>query len=77
VGICINGSTGLGGDVMVGWRGWLRVESVIEEVPKFGIGISVEEAMRDREQRQMAVNEKGWKAVSEGGDFRWVDEGET
>jgi hypothetical protein len=71
VGILVNGAQG--GDVMVGWKGWLRVESEREDVPRFGTGLSVEEAMKEREQRQRAVESKGWRAVSEWGDYRWND----
>jgi hypothetical protein len=72
VGIVVNGAQG--GNVMVGWRGWLRVESERNDVPRFGMGISVEEAMREREQRQLAVESKGWRAVSEWGEYRWNEE---
>jgi hypothetical protein len=59
---------------MLWWRGWLRVESESEDVPRFGMGVSVEEAMREREQRQLAVENKGWRAVSEWGEYRWTNE---
>jgi hypothetical protein len=72
VGIVMNGAQG--GDVMVGWKGWLRVENEREDVPRFGMGISVEEALREREKRQFAVESKGWRAVSEWGEYRWTDE---
>jgi hypothetical protein len=38
------------------------------------MGTSVEEAMREREQRQLAVESKGWRAVSEWGEYKWNDE---
>jgi hypothetical protein len=72
VGIVVNGAQG--GDVMVGWKGWLKVESGRDDVPRFGMGISVEEAMREREQRQLAIETKGWRAVSDWGEYRWTDE---
>jgi hypothetical protein len=70
VGTVVNG--GLGGDINVGWRGWLRVER--EEVGAFGWGISVEEAMDDREKRWEVVDGKGWKSVCDGlgGEFGFM-----
>jgi hypothetical protein len=67
VGTIVNG--GVGGDIMVGWRGWLKVEK--EDTGPFGLGVSVEEVMVDREQRQEVVDRSGWKAVSEIGEFSW------
>jgi len=67
VGTLVNG--GVGGDVMVGWRGWLRVER--EEVGGFAVGVSVEEVIGKREERQELVESKGWKGVSEMGEYRW------
>ena len=61
---------GLGGDIMVGWRGWLKVER--EAVVSFGDGVSVEEAWSERERRQEVVDGKGWKAACETGDFEWI-----
>lgn len=72
VGIFVNGAQG--GEVMVGWKGWLRVESEMEDVPRFGIGMSVEEALREREQRQVALDGKRWRAASEWGQFTWTDD---
>ncbi|TLD14551.1 hypothetical protein PspLS_11143 [Pyricularia sp. CBS 133598] len=54
-------------DVVAGPRGWLRVER--EEVPGFGLGVSVEEALVERERRRRAVDEAGWKAGSVWGGF--------
>lgn len=71
VGTCVNG--GLGGDVCVGWRGWLRVESEKVDVETFGTGMSVEEAMRERQRRQEVVDSRGWKAVSEWGNYRFEE----
>jgi hypothetical protein len=59
-----------GGEIMTvttGWRGWLRVER--EEVPGFLAGTSVEEAWGDRGAREKAVQSRGWKGVSEVGEF--------
>ncbi|TLS28787.1 hypothetical protein PpBr36_02097 [Pyricularia pennisetigena] len=54
-------------DVVAGPRGWLRVER--EEIPGFGLGMSVEEALVERERRRRAVEEAGWKAGSVWGGF--------
>ena len=43
---------GVGGDIMVGWRGWLGVDRDI--VGGFGEGVSVEEAWGERERRQVS-----------------------
>ncbi|KAI1262675.1 hypothetical protein F5Y18DRAFT_149449 [Xylariaceae sp. FL1019] len=53
---------GVGGDVNAGWKGWLRVEK--EEVSGFAPGMSVEEALRDRDRRQAAVDKAGWSLSS-------------
>jgi len=60
---------GVGGDVIVGWRGWLGVERVT--VGAFGEGISVEEAWGERERRQEVVDGKGWRGFCEMEEFRW------
>lgn len=71
----VEGFMGMGGvslgNVVVGWRGWLRVER--EEVLGFGPGMSVEEALRERDRRQEAVDASRWKAVSEYGEYTWRD----
>lgn len=55
-------------DVVAGQRGWLRVER--EETAGFGLGVSVEEALAERERRRRVVEEEaGWKAVSVWGGF--------
>lgn len=53
--------------VTTGWRGWLRVDR--EEVRGFGLGMSIEEALLDRERRQRAVNDAGWTANCVWGGF--------
>lgn len=53
--------------VTTGWRGWLRVER--EEVLGFAEGITLEEALRHREARERALEGKGWRCVSELGEF--------
>ena len=60
---------GVGGDVNVGWRGWLRVER--DEVVGFKGGVSVEEVLAERESRQEVVDEGGWRAVCEDGVYCW------
>lgn len=60
---------GVGGDVMVGWRGWLGVER--EVVGGFGEGVSVEDAWGERERRMEVVEGKGWRGFCEIGDFSW------
>ncbi|KAK0708606.1 hypothetical protein B0H67DRAFT_444058, partial [Lasiosphaeris hirsuta] len=47
--------------VTADWKGWLRVDRA--EVPAFW-DLGVEEALRDREGRQRAVEEAGWVGVS-------------
>jgi hypothetical protein len=62
---------GTGGDVNVGWRGWLTVER--EEGGGFGWGVSVEEAVGDRERRREIMDGKGWRGFNEelGGKVRF------
>ncbi|KAJ5054073.1 uncharacterized protein L3040_000357 [Drepanopeziza brunnea f. sp. 'multigermtubi'] len=68
VGTIVNG--GVGGDINLGWRGWLRVDR--QEVGGFAEAVSVEEVWGDRDRRQEVVDGKGWKAEgSEGGAFAW------
>ncbi|KAH6712840.1 hypothetical protein BKA61DRAFT_484704 [Leptodontidium sp. MPI-SDFR-AT-0119] len=68
LGTIVNG--GVGGDINLGWRGWLRVER--EEVGGFGEGVSVEEAWGERERRGEVVDARGWRAEDEEGiGFVW------
>jgi hypothetical protein len=67
LGTVVNG--GVGGDIMLGWRGWLRVER--EETVGFAPGMSAEEALGESEARQEFVESRGWKAVSDLGEFSW------
>ncbi|KAI0534092.1 hypothetical protein GGR58DRAFT_79559 [Xylaria digitata] len=60
---------GVGGDVNAGWKGWLRVER--EGVAGFPVGMSVEEALRERERRHEAVDRAGWVASSQWGTHVW------
>lgn len=59
------------GDVTAGWKGWLRVER--SAVPSFALGVSVDEVWGQREQRQRAVEDRGWTASSEWGGFEFAD----
>jgi hypothetical protein len=61
---------GVGGDIMTGWRGWLKVER--ERVQGFEAGISVEEALIEREMGQENGIPRGWRAVSQYGTFSWT-----
>jgi len=59
-----------GGEIMTvttGWRGWLRVERA--EVPGFLAGTSVEEAWGNKEAREKVVQSRGWRCISEVGEF--------
>ncbi|OAR02585.1 hypothetical protein LLEC1_00322 [Akanthomyces lecanii] len=60
-----------GGDITAGWRGWLRVDR--EEVQPFPPDTSIEEALRQREKRQRAVDAAGWQASSAWGGFVFHD----
>ncbi|KAH9883529.1 hypothetical protein F4778DRAFT_798771 [Xylariomycetidae sp. FL2044] len=62
---------GIGGHVNAGWKGWMRVER--EEIGGFAIGMSVEEALRDRTKRQDLVDGAGWVAGSLWGSYVWKD----
>ncbi|KAG8169094.1 hypothetical protein KVR01_001843 [Diaporthe batatas] len=55
--------------VTTGWRGWLRVDR--EDVRGFGLGISIEEALLDRDRRQRAVDDAGWTANCIWGGFNF------
>ncbi|KAI2467990.1 hypothetical protein F4781DRAFT_286049 [Annulohypoxylon bovei var. microspora] len=65
------GGMGVKGDVNAGWKGWLRVQR--EEVSLFPAGVSVEEALLDREKRQEVVDAAGWVAASRVGGYVWRD----
>ncbi|KAF5555627.1 hypothetical protein FPHYL_8178 [Fusarium phyllophilum] len=62
------------GDVTTGWKGWLRVDS--ENVRGFAPGISAEEALDQKRQRQHIVDAAGWAATSQWGGlvFREAEE---
>jgi hypothetical protein len=65
---------GAGGDVNCGWRGWMDCQR--REVPGFGLGMSVEEALGDRERRQDEVERRGWEGRSRVGVYGWGGKGE-
>ncbi|KAI1494213.1 hypothetical protein F5X96DRAFT_36927 [Biscogniauxia mediterranea] len=70
-GTVVIGGTG-GGDVVAGWKGWLRVERELDEGSRFHAGVSVEEALGQRERRRdVAANAAGWVASSPWGSYRW------
>lgn len=59
---------GLGaGDIVAGWKGWLRIDR--EPVRSFTLGMSAQEALEQRAQRQDAVDSAGWAATSQWGSF--------
>lgn len=66
---------GLGaGDLLAGWKGWLRVER--EKVRGFAMGLSAEEALGQRGRREEAVEAAGWVATSLYGGFVFDEDGE-
>jgi hypothetical protein len=66
----VNG--GVGGDIMTGWKGWLRIER--DRMDSFVAGISAEEALIEKEISQKHVSPRGWRAVSQYGTFSWREE---
>ncbi|EDN91500.1 hypothetical protein SS1G_00903 [Sclerotinia sclerotiorum 1980 UF-70] len=57
-------------EVVMGWRGWLRVER--EEVGAFGAGVSAEEMLGERSRREEVVRAKGWRGMGDrGGEVVW------
>lgn len=63
---------GLGNaDVTTGWKSWLRVDR--EEVRGFGVGMSVEEALLERDRRQRVVDESSWTASCVWGGFTFTE----
>lgn len=57
-------------EIVMGWRGWLRVER--GEVMGFGPGVSAEEVLGEREKREEAVREAGWSGRGDkGGEVVW------
>jgi hypothetical protein len=62
-----------GGDITVGWRGWLHAESGVDEIGRFRTSLSAEEAMGERDQRQAAIDSKQLKATSDWEEYRWIE----
>lgn len=60
---------GGGGDVNAGWKGWLDVQRT--EVAPFGVGMSAEEALMERDRRHEMITERGWEARSRVGVYSW------
>lgn len=56
-------------DVTTGWKGWLRVDR--EEVRGFPLGMSAEEALVERDQRQRAADASGYTATCAWGSFNF------
>ncbi|KAI1389281.1 uncharacterized protein F4822DRAFT_195643 [Hypoxylon trugodes] len=69
--VVIGGGINVRAEVKAGWKGWLAVQR--EEVNGFPAGISVEEALRDRNARQEVVDGAGWVAKSRVGAYVWKD----
>lgn len=60
---------GGGGDVNTGWKGWMEAQR--REVPGFAAGLSIEEALRDRDRRHERVRERGWEGRTRFGTYVW------
>lgn len=58
-------------DVTTGWKGWLRVNR--DEVRGFPVGTSLEEALRERDQRQRAVDAAAYSASCAWGSFTFSE----
>ncbi|PHH71550.1 hypothetical protein CDD80_5146 [Ophiocordyceps camponoti-rufipedis] len=58
---------GLPVDVVAGRKGWLHIDR--EAVPPFPPGLTVDEALAQREARQRVVDAAGWTATSPWGGF--------
>lgn len=57
-------------EIMMGWKGWLRIER--EEVAGFGVGVSAEEMLGERGRREEVLKGKGWRGRGEkGGEVVW------
>ncbi|KAK8044559.1 hypothetical protein PG993_004583 [Apiospora rasikravindrae] len=72
--VVVGGATGGGekrlvADVVASWKGWLHVQR--REVPGFGVGMSVEEALGERERRAELVRDRGWEARAREGAYAW------
>lgn len=60
-------------DVTTAWKGWLRVDR--DEIRGFPLGMSIEESLADRDQRQRAVEDAGYKATCQWGSFTFGGDG--
>lgn len=60
------------GDITCGWKGWLRVDRQI--IRPFPAGISIDEALKLRDERQKMVDSSGWEVSSQWGSFVFHDE---
>lgn len=58
-------------DVTTGWKGWLRVDK--DEVRGFPVGMSIEEALVERAQRQRAADATGFTASCVWGNFTFSE----
>ncbi|KAJ4415276.1 hypothetical protein N0V82_007438 [Gnomoniopsis sp. IMI 355080] len=61
-------------DVTTGWKGWLRVNR--DDVRGFPLGMSAEEALVDRHQRQQAADASGYAATCAWGNFQFREAGD-
>lgn len=61
-------------DVTTGWKGWLRVNH--DDVRGFPLGMSAEEALVDRQQRQRAADAAGYAATCAWGSFHFREAGD-
>lgn len=60
-------------DVTTGWKGWLRVGR--DDVQGFPLGMSAEEALADRHQRQRAADASRYAATCAWGTFHFREAG--
>lgn len=58
-------------DVATGWKGWLRVDR--DEICRFPLGMCIEEALAERDQRQHAVENADYTATCQWGWFTFGD----
>lgn len=70
-GTVVLGNVG-GGDITAGWKGWLRVDR--EQTRPFPPDITIEEALQQREERQVEVDNAGWQVSSPWGGFVFHDD---
>jgi hypothetical protein len=64
---------GSGGDVNAGWKGWMDVQR--REIAPFGVGVSAEEALAERDRRNEFVQQRGWEGRSRVGVYPWGERG--